>query len=220
MPASAGPDWNPRGSQPAPSSGLLAAAVRDEHPGLRLSSITVGLAGASASRAPVALLRQLSDRFSAQEAIAMRTKGVAHAYRAFFRQVGLDPDIHRIPSEQAAVERMLAGGWRSKHPIGDACLVALIETGVAVWALDADRLDRAGLGIRVATELDAQLAPVAPGTLVIADGTRACAQLFCEPFVACAAGPGSARATLFAVAVDGVSELHVQEALFCARELL
>ena len=35
----------------------------------------------------------------------MRTKPIPQAYRAFFRQIGLDPDVDRIPSEEAARRR-------------------------------------------------------------------------------------------------------------------
>ena len=84
----------------------------------------------------------------------MRTKPIPQAYRIFFRQIGLDPDVTRIPSEEAAVARLLHGEFRSAGLIPDACLVALIETGVPVWALDADVVDEGGLGIRTATADD------------------------------------------------------------------
>ena len=64
----------------------------------------------------------------------MRTKPVPQAYRAFFRQIGLDPDVQRIPSEQAALARLVQGGFRSVDLIADACLIALVETGVPVAA--------------------------------------------------------------------------------------
>lgn len=143
----------------------------------------------------------------------MRTKPVPQAFRAFFRQIGLDPDVRRIPSEEAAVARLLQGGFRSVDRIADACLVALIETGVPVWALDAERVAPDGLGIRLAGE-------PTPGSLVVGDGEGACCILFEDPAPDRWVGPRTRRVTLFAVAVDGVPEIHVEEALWCAADLI
>ena len=82
----------------------------------------------------------------------MRTQPLPHAYRAFFRQIGLDPDATRIPSEDAAVARLMQGGFRSTDIVSDALLIGLIETGVPVWALDADTVGAGGLGIRTTAE--------------------------------------------------------------------
>ena len=102
----------------------------------------------------------------------MRTQPVPHAYRAFFRQIGLDPDASRIPSEEAAVARLLQGGFRSRDLLADALLIGLVETGVPVWALDADLVDAGGLGIRttVTGERFGSVEPPLPeGRLVVAD---------------------------------------------------
>ena len=139
----------------------------------------------------------------------MRTKPIPQAFRAFFRQIGLDPDVRRIPSEEVAVARLVQGGFVSVDLVADACLIALIETGVPVWALDGDRVEDAGLGIR----LDSA------GSLTVGDG-ETCWALFDDPRAACAVTPRTGRVTLFAVAVDGVPEIHVEEALWCAVELL
>ena len=140
----------------------------------------------------------------------MRTKPIPQAFRAFFRQIGLDPDVRRIPSEEVAVARLVQGGFVSVDLVADACLVALIETGVPVWALDADRMNDAALGIRVLGE----------GSLIVGDGATACCALFEDPGPECAVAGRTRRVTLFAVAVDGVPEIHVEEALWCALELL
>jgi DNA/RNA-binding domain of Phe-tRNA-synthetase-like protein len=161
----------------------------------------------------------------------MRVKPVPHAFRAFFRQIGLDPDVQRIPSERAAVSRLLHGEFRSVDLISDACLIALIETGVPVWALDADAVDEAGLGIRTATPHDAAStastasAPAPPtGSLVVADSSRTHAVLFEDPGAgrgaARGAGPRAGRVVLFALGVDGVPDIHMEEALWIATGLL
>ena len=201
------------GPLPAPREGFVDPAVRDEFPGLRLRWVTVpGHPGPSPPEL-VARLRDLSNRYRGGGVVAMRTKPVPQAFRAFFRQIGLDPDVHRIPSEEVAVARLLQGGFRSVDRIADACLIALIETGVPVWALDAKHVAQDALGIRLANE-------PAPGSLVVGDGEGASCVLFEDPLPGVAVGPRTRRVTLFAVAVDGVPEIHVEEALWCAADLL
>ena len=77
----------------------------------------------------------------------MRREPIASAYRVFFRQIGIDPDQHRPPGEAAMLERLRAGWFRSRNIVDDALTVALVETGVAVRAFDADRV-QGGLGLR------------------------------------------------------------------------
>jgi len=113
----------------------------------------------------------------------MRTQPIPHAYRSFFRQIGLDPDASRIPSEQAAVTRLLHGGFRSNSLVEDALLIALVETGVPVWALDGEVVDAGGLGIRPAAPGDRlgrtkHASHLPPGTLVVVDAQAVHALLF------------------------------------------
>ena len=204
-------------------TGFVAPEVHAEFPGLRLHWVQTAAGHGSSPPALRRRLRCLSDRYRGANVVAMRVKPVPHAFRAFFRQIGLDPDVQRIPSEDAAVGRLIHGEFRSLDLIGDACLVALVETGVPVWALDANAVDDAGLGIRAATGQDtaagAELTPAA-GSLVVADGTRAHAVLFGNPPPGRCPGPRTRRAVLFAVAVDGVPDIHVEEALWLATDLV
>src|ERR1700759_3516047 len=122
--------------------GAIDPAVAAELPGLRLDwlggtmpsgsaaseSVASGSAAARARSSPVERLRALSDRYRGATVIAMRTHPIPRAYRTFYRQIGLDPDVERIPSERAATERLLHGGFRCTDLISDACLVAVIET--------------------------------------------------------------------------------------------
>src|SRR4051794_2669163 len=115
-----------------PSEGAVDAALAAELPGLRLRFTVVD--GAT-GRTPRALRRRLEDvssRFRGANAIALRTRPVPRAYRVFFRQVGLDPDVDRTPVEQAAVERLLRGGLHTGDRVSDALVLAVIETGVPV----------------------------------------------------------------------------------------
>ena len=84
-------------------------------------------------------LRHLANRFRGAEAVLMRTRPIPHAYRVFFRHIGLDPDAQRTPVEQRALERLMHGGFRSAGIVEDALTIAIMETGVPVWALDAAR---------------------------------------------------------------------------------
>jgi DNA/RNA-binding domain of Phe-tRNA-synthetase-like protein len=208
-----------------PARGFIAPALRAEFPTLRLVWLTVEGGLRVSSRDLRRRLAQLSNRYHGATVVAMRTLPIPHAYRAFFRQIGLDPDVTRIPSEQAAVDRLLGGGFRSHHLVADALLVALLETGVPVWGLDADLVGPGGLGIRASLDGDRLgSAPVAselaPGRLVIADPSRVHALLFGEVAPGHEVSSRTTRIALFAVAVDGVPSIHVEEALWTCLEAL
>lgn len=139
-----------------PAEGFVEPAIGDEFPGLRLHWATLAARRGPSPHALVAQLNELSSRMRGASIVTLRTKPIPHAYRAFFRQIGLDPDVDRIPSEEVAVTRLIQGGFKSSGLIADACLVALLETLVPVWALDGDAVDEGGLGIRTATEADCE----------------------------------------------------------------
>lgn len=205
----------------APRRGAVDPAVAAELPGLRLDWLAVTVAPGSTSARSRSLsverLRALSDRFRGATVIAMRTHPIPRAYRTFYRQIGLDPDVEQIPSERAATERLLHGGLRATDVITDACLVAVIETGVPVWALDAAAVDPgpSGLGIGLA---DGDGAP--PGSLVVRDRRAVHAPLFGTPLPGHAPGPAAASVVLYALGVAGVPQIHIDEALWVAADLL
>jgi DNA/RNA-binding domain of Phe-tRNA-synthetase-like protein len=157
--------------------------------------------------------------------VAMRTQPIPHAYRAFYRQVGLDPDAARIPSEEAAVRRLLQGRFGSRDTLNDALLIGLVETGVPVWALDARRVALDSLGIRTARSGERlgsgpEGLLLTAGQLVVADASRVHASLFGEPAPDHAPGPGTRQIVLYAVAVEGVPTIHVEEALWVCTDIL
>ncbi len=205
------------------ATGFVEPSVHTEFPGLRLCWTTVEARPGPSPRAIKQRLRALSNRVHGASVVAMRTQPIPHAYRAFFRQIGLDPDASRIPSEEAAVERLMRGGFRSQDSISDALLIGLVETGVPVWALDAERVDADGLGIRTTVDGEAfgsseQALPA--GRLVVADAHRVHGMLFGAIAPGHGAGPHTRRLALFSVAVDGVPAIHVEEALWAAGEAL
>lgn len=209
----------------SPAEGFIAPEVRAELPGLRLR--WTELEGPFRPDFAVlrARLRMLSDRIHGARVITMRTRPVDQAYRAFFRQTGLDPDVQRTPAEQAALARLLHGGLSAHDPLHAALLIALVETGVAVWALDGERVGAGGLGIRQTGAGEALGAgnhrvALSPGRLVIADPGRIHALLFGELAHGHEAVLACQRVVLFAVGVGGVPDLHLTEALWLAAEAL
>jgi DNA/RNA-binding domain of Phe-tRNA-synthetase-like protein len=202
----------------------VQAEVRHEFPELRLLWVALAARPGPSPPAVSDRLRMLSDRFHGAQAIAMRQDPIPSAYRIFFRHIGLDPDETRTPLEAAAVERLVQGGFRSQNLVDDALLIALTETGVPVWALDADRLD-GPLGIRQAHAGEglgqgAAATPLPAGRLVVADAESALAIVFEAPALGYGVTPDTTRMALFAIQVAGVPAIHVEEALWTAVSVL
>jgi DNA/RNA-binding domain of Phe-tRNA-synthetase-like protein len=212
------------GGDPAREEGWVGRELALEFPELRLVSVA---APAPGRRTPSPLrerLDLLADRFHGARALTLRREPVPHAYRVFFRQVGLDPDAQRTPVEAAALDRLVQGGFASRGPLEDALLVAVVETGVPVWAVDDDRLD-GPLGLRGAAPGERlgdgeYAADLAPGRIVVADAAGPVAVLFGDVAPSRRPARDSGRLRLFAVAVPGVPALHVEEALFGCAEAL
>ncbi len=205
--------------------GFVDPAVAAEFPGLRLDWVTVECRRRDSPRGLRQRLKLVSDRYRGASVVAMRTQPIPHAYRSFFRQVGLDPDADRIPSEEAAVARLLHGQFRSIDLVEDALLIALVETGVPVWALDAQRVDAGGPGIRTSVDGDrlgsTEYASHLPaGRLVVADSQSVHALLFGAVAPGHAVSSRTSRVTLFTVGVGGVPAIHIEEALWVCVEAL
>jgi DNA/RNA-binding domain of Phe-tRNA-synthetase-like protein len=207
------------------AAGFIEPELGSEFPGLRLDWMTVEARVGRSSRHVQRRLEQLSNRYRGASVVAMRTQPIPHAYRSFFHQFGMDPDGSRIPSEQAAVARLLQGGFHSQNLLDDALLIALVETGVPVWAIDADLLDPGGLGIRTTVAGDRlgsteHAHHLAPGRLVVADARVVHAVLFGELAPAHEVTARTSRIALFAVGVEGVPAIHIEEALWVCLETL
>jgi DNA/RNA-binding domain of Phe-tRNA-synthetase-like protein len=218
------------GSAPSdPVAGWQASEVERELPGLRLlvSEVVVGRREPLTGDSPPdiqARLRELSNRVRGARAIGIRTEPVPAAYRVFFRHIGMDPDVDRTPIEAAVLERMLRGGFLTGGLLDDVLLIALMDTGVPVWALDAESVEGA-LGIRASGEGESlgrsSDPPLLPGgRLVVADSSTSLAVLFGETAPGHRPGPACERLTLYAVQVPGVPGLYAEEALWtCASAL-
>jgi DNA/RNA-binding domain of Phe-tRNA-synthetase-like protein len=213
----------------APARGWCAREVEEELPGLSLLSaeIRVGRGGSLTGGSPRDVkerLRELSNRYRGAAAVSMRREPIPVAYRVFFRQIGLDPEVTRTPIEAAVLDRMLHGGFLSTGLLEDVLLIALLDTAVPVWALDAASVD-GPLGIRTsAGEETLGRAAGAPslhaGRLVIADAGGPVATLFGEVAPAHAPARSAERLLAFAVIVAGVPELYAEEALWGVRSAL
>ena len=209
--------------------GWCSSEVEEELPSLRLLFTEVSVARRTplTGRSPADVagrLRELSNRFRGPRAVGIRREPIPAAYRVFYRHIGLDPDVVRTPIEGAILERMLHGGFRTGGLLEDVLLIALVDTAVPVWALDAEAVD-GRLGVRpshaeevLGSAPDASRLPA--GRLVIADSSHALAVLFGEIGESKGASAGTRRLVLFSVQVAGVPSLYVEEALWSCRSAL
>jgi DNA/RNA-binding domain of Phe-tRNA-synthetase-like protein len=207
-----------------PERGWVDAGLAEELPELALWTLVAG--GPPARRSPPEVRRRLgmlASRFRGGEAVELRRRPVPHAYRVFFRQIGLDPDEQRTPVEEAAMRRLMHGGFASHGALEDALLLAVVETGVPVWALDDATLD-GPLGIRAARageqrpRADGFADDLPAGRLVVADAAGPVAVLFGEPDAKHAVSRRTASIRLFTLQVAGVPDVHVDEALWTTLE--
>lgn len=207
-----------------PARGAVDGDVAAELPGLE--PWTLVCAG-SDGRTPPEIrgrLRDLSSRWSGARAVALRTQPVPHAYRVLFRHLGQDPDETRTPIEQVVMDRLRHGGLQSHGRIADAELLAVLETGVPVVAFDAD-LVQGEIALRPAADGErlgeGELAgDLSPGRLVLADERGPLAVLFGRAAANRLPTRATTRVHLCAVRAPGVPELHVEEALWTAAEVL
>jgi hypothetical protein len=211
--AGADPGW-----EPLPEQGWVAPHIAEEFPGLGIAWVEVE-AGPRRTPEPVRRrLRDLSDRFYGSHAIHMRERPIPWAYRVFFRQIGLDPDRTRTPIEQLALDRLHDGAFASRGMPIDALTIATIETGVALRAYDAERIDGA-LCIRGSApgeSLPGKPGKLAQGTLTIADQCTPVELLFGEPAKTDPEEIKAKRLVIATVQVKGVPQASVDEAIWIA----
>jgi DNA/RNA-binding domain of Phe-tRNA-synthetase-like protein len=204
--------------------GDVAPEVLEELPGLELLFLRVQARRAKSPEAVRHRLRMLSDRIRGADAIVARQRAIPWAYRVLYRHVGLDPDADRTPIEGALVRRLFDGRFAPEGLPADALTVAVVETGVPVWALDADavagplELRPARPGEELGRGEAARWVP--EGRLVIADEDGPVALLFGEAAPPHAVSRATTRMTLFTVRPAGVPALHLEEAFWTVLELL
>ena len=210
------------GWDPAPRQGWVAPHIVSEFPGLGIAWVEVD---AKSGRSPEPVhrrLRDLSDRTYGAQAIRLRERPIPWAYRVFYRQIGLDPDRTRTPVEQLALDRLHDGGFLSHGLPADALDIAIVETGVALRAFDADRLS-GQLCIRDSApgeSLPGTAGELPSGTLTIADGERPIGLLFGMTGEGYGVERTTRRIAIAAVQVKGVPQIAVEEALWMAASTL
>jgi DNA/RNA-binding domain of Phe-tRNA-synthetase-like protein len=202
--------------------GWVADELAAEFPELRLHYVTVE---ARSGRSPETVrrrLRTLADRYTGGKAVTLRQQPIPWAYRVFFRQVGIDPDVQRTPVEAVALERMRAGGFPSQNLLDDAIVIATVETGVPLVAFDEDKLD-GPLGLRLSTSrerLGGDGRPLSSRQVVIADAERAVGVLFADLAEGRGVHPRTTRMRIASIQVKGVPDVSVEEALWIVTEIL
>lgn len=210
--------------------GWVDSPLADEFPALSLYVARVVAVPRPRSPRPVKQrLRALSDRYTGGKAIHLRQEPIPAAYRVFFRQIGIDPDDQRTPAEEAALERMKWGGFRSVNLLDDALTIATVETGVGLLALDADRVE-GELGLRLSATGEhlgvgrgddrTGARPLSARQIVVADARRSLAVLFGATAPGRGVHPETKRMALCAIRVKGVPEVSVEEALWTVASVL
>jgi DNA/RNA-binding domain of Phe-tRNA-synthetase-like protein len=195
------------GGDPELVAGPVDPRVAQEHPGLGVVSARVAFAPGPTPPEVRERLRRASDRWRGPQAVVLRTRPVPWAYRVLFRHLGLDPDVTRTPVEALVLERLLHGGLRTHGMPDDALALGTLETGVALVALDADRVTGAvGIG------LDERI--------VLADAAGPVGPLFGPAGPEHAPGRRTRALALVAVVAPAVPALHVEEALWTAAAAL
>jgi DNA/RNA-binding domain of Phe-tRNA-synthetase-like protein len=205
--------------EPALEVGFVDPELAAEFPEL---GVAYAVADATPRRSPAevrARLRDAADRFTGAKAVNLRQQPIPYAYRVFFRHIGIDPDEQRTPIEAIALERMQAGGFRSRGLVEDAVLLGTLETGVPVQAFDAAAVE-GRLGLRLShdgEDLDHEH-PLPAGRVVIADERAPLAVLFGDVSSRAAVARSTRRVLLAAIRVKGVPGVSVEEALWTAFE--
>jgi len=219
---SADPASQRMGWEPAPRQGWVSPHIASEFPGLGIAWVEVDAKPGKSPEPVRRRLRDLSDRTYGSQAIRLRERPIPWAYRVFFRQIGLDPDRTRTPVEQLTLDRLHDGGFRTHGMPKDALDIAIVETGVALRAFDADRLE-GRLCIRDSApgeSLAGMPGEMAKGTLLIADDRRPLGLLFGPAAEGFKVERTSRRVAVAAIQVKGVPQIAVEEALWMAASTL
>ncbi|MEA2332671.1 MAG: hypothetical protein QOH58_2809 [Thermoleophilaceae bacterium] len=203
------------------AEGWVEAELAGDFPELGLVHTALAARAVRSPRDVKERLRALADRYTGAKVIHMRQDSVPWAYRVFSRQVGIDPDTDRTPVERIAVERLRHGGLASENLLDDALTIAIAETGVPVFALDADRLaGEPGLRLARSGERLAGVRPLSERQLIVADDERALALVLGDVSHEAGVTRGTERMLLCALRVKGVPPIAVEEALWTAAEIV
>ena len=212
-----GEDW-----ESAPEPGWVEPELASEFPGVQLLSTVVEGGGGRSPEPLKERLRELSNRFGGAQAIMLRQRAIPHAYRVFFRHIGLDPDQTRTPIEELALQRMHDGSFKSRNRLDDALTIGMAEVGIAMTAFDADKIEgRLGLRLSAPKEgFEGRVSPLPTGTIVIADEKGPLEILFGKRAEGRGVTKQSKRTALVAIGVKGVPDVAMEEGLWVAASAI
>jgi phenylalanyl-tRNA synthetase beta subunit len=117
---------------------------------------------------------------------------------------------------------MKSGAFKSRSQLDDALTIAIVETGVALRAFDADMVE-GRLGIRDSgpgEALEGRPGELPGGTLVIADERRPLGLLFGATADGRGVQPRTRRILVGAIQVKGVPRIAVDEALWLVATVM
>ena len=209
-------------SEAVPERGWVADDVSEELAGVGVHYLILEQGSGRSPRQVKEQLKELAGRFSGAQAVNLRHQAIPWAYRVFFRHIGLDPDEQRTPVEEIALERMRKGGFPSQSLLDDALTIAIAESGVALRAFDADKVE-GRIGIRLSEPgepLEGRPGELPTGTLVIADEARPLALLFGAMGSGRGVSNKTKRTLLCAIQVQGVPDIAVEEAIWLAAGVM
>jgi DNA/RNA-binding domain of Phe-tRNA-synthetase-like protein len=203
------------------AEGWVESELAEEFPDLHLTYAPIAARPQPSPPEVRERLRALADRYTGAKVVHMRQDAIPWAYRVFSRQVGVDPDSDRTPVEALAVERLRHGGLRSENLVDDALTIAVAETGVPVFVLDADKLEgELGLRLARAGEWLSERRALVARQLVVADETRPLALLMGEVSIRAAVTAETRHMLMCALRVKGVPQIVAEEALWLLAETL
>jgi DNA/RNA-binding domain of Phe-tRNA-synthetase-like protein len=209
-------------SDAVPERGWVADDVSEELAGVGVHYLVLEQSSGRSPREVKEQLKELAGRFSGAQAVNLRQQAIPWAYRVFFRHIGLDPDEQRTPVEEVALERMKKGGFPSVSLLDDALTIAIAESGVALCAFDADKVE-GRLGIRLSTPgepLEGRPGELPAGTLVLADEARPLSLLFGAMGSGRGVSNKTKRIVLCAIQVRGVPDIAIEEAIWLAAGVM
>ena len=209
-------------SDAVPERGWVADDVSEELAGVGVHYLVLEQGSGRSPREVKEQLKELAGRFSGAQAVNLRQQAIPWAYRVFFRHIGLDPDEQRTPVEEVALERMKKGGFPSVSLLDDALTIAIAESGVALRAFDADKVE-GRLGIRLSAPgepLEGRPGELPTGTLVLADEARPLSLLFGAMGSGRGVSNKTKRIVLCAIQVRGVPDIAVEEAIWLAAGVM
>jgi DNA/RNA-binding domain of Phe-tRNA-synthetase-like protein len=209
-------------AEPDVERGWVDTELAEEFPELNLWTARVE---ARSGRSPEQVrhrLRQIASRMTGGHVVHMRQDPVPWAYRVFWRQIGIDPDVDRTPVEALALERLRVGGLPSRNLLDDAITIATLETGVPVVAFDANHVGLA-LGLRL-TRVNELLGgsgrPLSDRQIVVADEDRALALPNGEVAEERGVTRATTRMVLASLQVKGVPLISIEETLWTVVDTL